>query len=101
MIHEGALLEHAGRDLAYLQWAAAARHWVFLVLGAELFLPHWGGFALRLGLLALGVGVLCVAVALVETAEAKMRILRVPALLGIGAVIALAGVGTWIAGVGG
>jgi formate hydrogenlyase subunit 4 len=101
MIHEGPLLEHAGRDLAYLQWAAAARHWVFLVLGAELFMPHWGGFALRLGLLALGVGVLCVAVALVETAEAKMRILRVPALLGIGAVIALAGVGTWVAGVGG
>jgi formate hydrogenlyase subunit 4 len=101
MIHEGPLLEHAGRDLAYLQWAAAARHWVFLVLGAQLFLPHWGGFALRLGLIALGVAVLCVALALAETAQAKMRILRVPALLGVGAVIALAGVGTWIAGVGG
>ena len=28
MIHEGPLLEYAGRDLAYLQWAAAARHWL-------------------------------------------------------------------------
>ncbi len=40
MIHEGPLLEYAGRDLAFLHWAAAARHWVVLVLGAELFLPH-------------------------------------------------------------
>ena len=35
MIHEGPLLEYAGRDLAYLQWAAAARHWVVLVLACR------------------------------------------------------------------
>ena len=34
MIHEGPLLEYAGRDLAFLQWAAAARHWLVLVLAA-------------------------------------------------------------------
>ena len=28
MVHEGPLLEYAGRELAYLQWAAAARHWI-------------------------------------------------------------------------
>jgi formate hydrogenlyase subunit 4 len=98
MIHEGPLLEYSGRDLAYLHWAAAARHWVVLVLGAELFLPHAGGFAARLALLAAGVAALCVALAAIETAEAKMRILRVPALLGLGCVIALAGVGSWIVG---
>jgi formate hydrogenlyase subunit 4 len=100
MIHEGPLLEYAGRDLAYLQWTAAARHWVVLVLGAELFLPHWGAFPVRLGLLAAGVAALCGALALVETAQAKMRILRVPALLGIGCAVALAGAGSWVAGLG-
>jgi formate hydrogenlyase subunit 4 len=100
MIHEGPLLEYAGRDLAYLQWTAAARHWVVLVLGAELFLPHWGPFPVRLGLLAAGVAALCGALALVETAQAKMRILRVPALLGIGCAVALAGAGSWVAGLG-
>ncbi len=40
MIHEGPLLEYAGRDLAYLQWAAAARHWLVLVLAREVLLPH-------------------------------------------------------------
>jgi formate hydrogenlyase subunit 4 len=100
MIHEGPLLEYAGRDLAYLQWAAAARHWVVLVLGAELFLPHWGGFGVRLALLATGVAASCAGLALVETAQAKMRILRVPALLSLGGLVALAGAGSWIAGLG-
>ena len=43
MIHEGPLLEYAGRDLALLQWAAAARHWLVLVLAAQVFLPHPDG----------------------------------------------------------
>jgi formate hydrogenlyase subunit 4 len=100
MIHEGPLLEYAGRDLAFLLWAGAARHWVILVLGAELYLPHWGGFAAGLGLLLAGVLVLCGGLALVETEQAKMRILRVPALLGLGGVIALAGAVSYVAGVG-
>ena len=41
---------------------------------------------------------LCAALALVETAQAKMRILRVPALLAVGGAVALAGVVSWIAG---
>jgi formate hydrogenlyase subunit 4 len=100
MIHEGPLLEYAGRDLAYLHWVAAARHWLVLVLAGELFLPHWGGFGVRVALLAGGLLVLSVALAVTETAQAKMRILRVPALLGMGALIALVGVGAWIAGGG-
>jgi formate hydrogenlyase subunit 4 len=91
------LLEYAGRDLAYLQWAGAARHWVVLVLATELFLPHWGPSGVRLLELAAGLAVLCVALAIVETAQAKMRILRVPGLLGLGAVIALVGAGSWLA----
>jgi formate hydrogenlyase subunit 4 len=100
MIHEGPLLEYAGRDLAFLQWSAAARHWVVLVLGAELFLPHWGGFGSSLALLAAGIAVLCGALAFGETVHAKMRILRVPGLLGLGCVIALAGAVSYVAGVG-
>ena len=98
MIHEGPLLEYAGRDLALLQWSAAARHWIFLVLGAELFLPHFGGFAEQLGWLAAGVAALCLALAFTETAQAKMRLLRVPALLGAGGVLALVGLIAYLGG---
>jgi formate hydrogenlyase subunit 4 len=91
MIHEGPLLEYGGRDLAMLQWTAAARHWIFLVLGAGIFLPHDGGFAAQLGSLAAWVIALAGLLALLETAQAKMRILRVPALIGAGCVLALIG----------
>ena len=99
MIHEGPLLEYAGRDLAYLQWAAAARHWVMLALGAQLFLPHPDAFGWALGAFAAMLALQCVGLAVIETTQAKMRILRVPALLAIGGAVALAGVGTWVAGV--
>jgi formate hydrogenlyase subunit 4 len=98
MIHEGPLLEYAGRDLALLEWSAAARHWIFLVLGAQLFLPHWGGFAAQLACTAIGVALLCGALALIETAQAKMRLLRVPALLGVGSVLALVGLASLLSG---
>jgi len=91
MIHEGPLLEYAGRDLALLEWSAAARHWIFLVVAAGLYLPHWGGFGLQLACLVTAVAALCAALAFTETAQAKMRILRAPALLAGGCLLALVG----------
>jgi formate hydrogenlyase subunit 4 len=96
MIHEGPLLEYAGRDLALLQWAAAARHWLVLVLAAQLFLPHPTDPWLQLALLPFVLVLLCAALALTETLVAKMRILLAPRLLGVAAVVALLGVVTWL-----
>ena len=98
MIHEGPLLEYAGRDLAYLQWAAAARHWLVLVLAAEVFLPHPHGVWLQLAVRPVALVPLCAALAIVETILAKMRILVVPRLLAVGAAAALLGIAAWIAG---
>jgi len=95
MVHEGPLLEYAGRDLALLQWAMAARHWIFFVLGAGLFLPHWGGFAAQLALMAGAFAVLAAGLALTETAQAKLRLLRVPSLLATGSLLALVGIASW------
>jgi formate hydrogenlyase subunit 4 len=92
MIHEGPLLEYAGRDLAYLHWAAAARHWVVLVLAAQVFLPHPHGEWAQLATLPLALVVLCGALALTETLFAKLRVLLVPRLLAAGSVAALLGI---------
>jgi formate hydrogenlyase subunit 4 len=89
MIHEGPLLEYAGRDLAMLQWAAAARHWIVLVLAAQVFLPHPEGVWTQLAVLPAVLVVLCGVLALAETLVAKMRILIVPRLLAGGASVAL------------
>jgi formate hydrogenlyase subunit 4 len=96
MIHEGPVLEYGGRDLALLQWAAAARHWLVLVLAAQVFLPHpadpwWQLVSLPLALVAL-----CGALALTETLVAKMRILLAPRFVAVGAAVALLGVVAWL-----
>jgi formate hydrogenlyase subunit 4 len=96
MIHEGPLLEYAGRDLAYLQWASAVRHWLVLVLAAMVFLPHPRDVWLQLAVLPVVLIALCAALALVETLVAKMRVLLVPRLLAAGAVAALLGIASWL-----
>jgi formate hydrogenlyase subunit 4 len=96
MIHEGPLLEYAGRDLAYLQWAAAARHWLVLVLAAQIFLPHLPGAWLQLAQLPVVLGLLCAALAFCETLLAKMRILLVPRLIAVGALASLLGIAAWL-----
>jgi formate hydrogenlyase subunit 4 len=92
MIHEGPVLEYGGRDLALLQWSAAARHWIVLVLAAQVFLPHAESTWLQLALLPLVLVALCGALAIVETLVAKMRILLAPRLLAAGAAAALLGI---------
>jgi formate hydrogenlyase subunit 4 len=97
MIHEGPLLEYAGRDQAYLQWAAAARHWIVLLLAAQIFLPHSVSPFWQLAELPVVLAALCALLAVVETVVVKMRILVVPRLMGVGSAIALLGVAAWMA----
>jgi formate hydrogenlyase subunit 4 len=97
MIHEGSLLEYAGRDQVYLQWAAAGRHWIVLVVAAQVFLPHPTSPVWQLVTLPLVLAGLCGLLAVTETAVAKMRILVVPRLMGVGSAVALLGVAAWLA----
>ena len=96
MIHEGPMLEFAGRDQALLQWALAARHWLVLVLAAGVFLPHPESVWWQLALLPVWLAVLCLALAVTESLIAKMRILLVPRLIAVGAAVALLGIVTWL-----
>ena len=96
MLHEGPLLEYAGRDLALLQWAAAARHWVVLVLAAQVFLPHPTDPWHQLVALPFVLTLLCAGLALTESLVAKMRILLAPRLAGVAALVALLGIVTWL-----
>ena len=69
-----------------------------LVLACELFLPHPASFAGGLLALVVGLPVLCVALAFVESWQAKMRILRVPRLLATGGALCVLGLIAWFAG---
>jgi formate hydrogenlyase subunit 4 len=96
MIHEAMTLEYSGRYLALIEWAAALRLLIFFSLLANMFAP-WG-VATTLTPMAVGVAVIALiakfaglglAVALLETSIAKLRLFRVPELLAVSFVLAL------------
>jgi len=88
MIHEAMVLEYSGHYLALVEWAAAMKLFLFMTLLANLFLP-WGvaatsaPLAILVGLLVFAAKLilLTVALALLETSVAKLRLFRVPELL--------------------
>jgi formate hydrogenlyase subunit 4 len=96
MIHEAMILEYSGRYLALIEWAAWLKLTIFFSLLANLFVP-WGlattltPAALVMGVVILVVklAVLGVVVAVIETRVAKLRLFRVPELLGVSFVLAL------------
>jgi formate hydrogenlyase subunit 4 len=96
MIHEAMILEYSGRYLALIEWASWLKLFIFFALLANLFVP-WGlattltpaALAIALGTLIVKLAVLGVVVAVVETRIAKLRLFRVPELLGLSFVLAL------------
>jgi formate hydrogenlyase subunit 4 len=96
MIHEAMTLEYSGRYLALIEWTAGLKLLVFFSLLANLFLPWGVATALTPGSLTVAVialvaklALLGLAVALIETRVAKLRLFRVPELLGVSFVLAL------------
>ena len=96
MIHEAMVLEYSGPYLALIEWGSALKLLVFLALAANLFIP-WGlAFSLAPIALATGLstfivklGALAIAIAVLETRVAKLRLFRVPELLSASFVLAL------------
>lgn len=97
MVHEAMLLEASGRHLALWEMQAALKLLLWFSLLAALFLPFGtaapgaGPFAWGLGLVlwAAKIGLLALALAVFESAIAKMRVFRVPEFLGGALMLAL------------
>ena len=97
MVHEAMVLEYSGRHLALIDLTASLKLLLYVSLIACLFSP-WGLASPGEGseALAIGVASYCAKVAalgfllaLFETAIAKMRVFRVPELLGAALMLAL------------
>lgn len=89
MLHEAMLLEYSGRYFGIMQLAVYVKQTLLFTIFANLFMP-WGisdeltGIAMVLGvaiylLKIIGIGIL---LAVIETAYAKIRIFKIPKLLG-------------------
>jgi formate hydrogenlyase subunit 4 len=90
MIHEAMVLEYAGPDLALVEWASALKELLYVTLLVDLFVPF--GIATTVGAAPLALSaaawaakvfVFAVAVTLVETTNAKLRLFRVPELVAV------------------
>ena len=90
MIHEGMVLEYAGRDLGIVQWATQLKQVTLIALLIAMFVPAGIGAVLPVAILAVGakLAVAAGALALIESTNAKLRILRLPELLGATAALA-------------
>jgi formate hydrogenlyase subunit 4 len=98
MIHEALILEYSARHLALLEWAASLKLFAYSCIGLALFFP-WGvaeastplAMLLALPVLVFKLALGGMAMALIETASAKMRIFRVPEFLGTAFLLAVIG----------
>jgi len=99
MIHEAMLLEYSARHLALMEWAAALKLFNYACIGFALFIP-WGvstgaggpaALALSIPLLAVKLALAGVALALIETVSAKVRVFRAPEFLATAFLLAMLG----------
>lgn len=97
MVHEAMILEYSGRHLALIEFAASLKLLLYCSLIACIFMP-WSLASAEAGPVAYLVGgvvylgklvLLGFALAVFETAIAKMRVFRVPEFLGAALMLAL------------
>jgi len=93
MIHEVIVLDHGGPDLALILYGSALKLALFGVLVVSVFVPRAGLPApAAVAVLFAGVGVVAIAVGVVESVMARLRLTRVPQLLVGAAALALFGI---------
>jgi formate hydrogenlyase subunit 4 len=96
MIHEAMILEYSGHYLALIEWGVALKQLVLMTLLVNIFFPVGVGSTFTAAALVSGLAtflakllLLALAVVLVETSNAKLRLFRVPELLSVAFILAL------------
>lgn len=88
MIHEVMVLDHSGPPFALVLWGAAVKLFVFSALVAQVILPHFGHSLTNAAATAGSVFAIGIAVGMVESGMARLRLVRVPQLLVTASLIA-------------
>ncbi len=93
MIHEVMVLDHSGPDFGLVSYGSALKLWLLGALFVGVFSPNLTEAPLwfREGYAIIGMALLAIAVGVVESSMARLRLVRVPQLLvGAGALATLA-----------
>jgi len=81
MIHEVMVLDHCGPDFGLIQYGAAMKLLLSEVLILDLLLPSFGSRFIDIIAFFIGLIVLAICIGLVESAMARLRLIRIPQLL--------------------
>jgi len=82
MVHEAMILDHGAVDLAFILYAAALKFWILGALVVGILLPLDGKYLIaHTALFLAGMLGVAVAVGIVESIMARLRLLKVPHLL--------------------
>lgn len=106
MIHEAMILEYSGPYLALIEWSAWMKQLILMTLLMNVFFPYGlsaggsaAGIVISVSLYVTKLAILALAVVVVETVNAKLRLFRVPELLAVAFVLsALALISTFLFG---
>src|SRR3989337_2065171 len=96
MIHEGMILEFSGRYLALIEWASSMKLLLLLTILLNTFLP-WGiatdltfpALLISFALYLVKIGFFALAIVILESSLAKVRLFRIPNLLGTSFILSL------------
>lgn len=96
MIHEGMMLEFSGRYLALVEWASSMKLLLLLTILVNIFFP-WGiaggltfsGLIIAFALYVVKIGFFAFLIVIVEMSFAKLRIFRIPNLLGTAFILSI------------
>jgi formate hydrogenlyase subunit 4 len=87
MIHEVMVLDHSGPDFAFILYSAALKLWVMSALLIGIIMPvRSGNYLVDIPAALAGMSVLAVLIGVIESITARLRLLRVPATGGGGAI---------------
>ncbi len=96
MIHEAMVLEYSARHLALIEWASALKLFNYSCIGLALFFPfgiaergEWLALIGAVPALIVKLAIGGVALAVIETVSAKLRIFRAPEFLGTAFLLAV------------
>jgi len=99
MIHEAMILEYSGRNLALIEWSTQIKFILYCTLFCDLFLPFGIAKFIDFNLLLISFGFfviklifLSVFLVIAETNLAKLKLFRVPYLMGLAFLLCLMGV---------
>lgn len=96
MIHEGMILEFSGRYLGLIEWASSMKLLLLLTILTNTFLP-WGiavrldfpELIISLALYLVKIGFFAFVIVILESSFAKIRLFRIPNLLGTAFVLSV------------